>query len=875
MTIQVTGILRDPTGTPMPFKEIRVIATQGSLLVLSDAHAIETTDENGLYDFPLEDGTYIIDVLYDDEAMIAGSSIVNTGTPTPVTLSELFLYTTPLDPQQVIDLQVEFQQLIDDLESAFDTETQEIRTQLVDGDATTLQTAQTFTNDRLGAQLAVITAQVVAGDASTLNQSTAYTDTAGNILAADITQVNADTVSVTQAFEASRDAQGNENALIRTEIAAGVSTAISISQASASTETGDLQVLLTGLLNAGDASILQQSGINAQSLNDATEAFLLDKILVSGAGSVAGYEAFTIASLGYFDGGTGLWVDGPLSSSFRAHTVSTSDGGYASLTDSMQTMAKPDGTLVVKGSMISDVNGRITGYRHSNDGVTTNFNIIADDFAVGHMSTDPTPVFIPDLSYDTINKILRMNGNAIIDGSLTASALVANSITTDLLAANAVEAGQIAADAVTGTEIHSESTITVGVLIVPAEFTMGVDSQVTSTYIYTGFIKTVQGSLTAMGSLSVNQTIRGEEIVSLYTQTHLFTGDDETWLWLENQPTSLDEIKLIIDGTPITFVRFAGAAWWANGVDVMFTKQGTSIIIEAEEGDIDVDNGKIAGVNGIDDGTGIGVDTLRFWAGQSVALAHAAPYRVDLNGNAWFNGDVHVGGIMEIGSSITGDDYVNIYGNNSAGTSNRFLGIQDGGLERVRWDYNGRLRIFDSLGEAIFDMDPANDIFTYKGTISADSIDSDVVATVAKSVPAYNNSSSSDFYVSLYDGTIAFSLSVAPRTLSLPIPIIGTFSATNSQSGNYTTSGLQVQINIDNTGWTTHFVQQWSSDSLGQTMLVNSIILPTAVVTLDSNAHTYAVRLLVEEISATDTETISWSAQTMLPLLFRQGSSIT
>lgn len=708
MTIQVTGVLRTPTGAPLPNIDIRIISVIGSLLVLEGAFVIHTTDDAGNYDFPLEDGQYLIDVQYDDEAIIAGSSIVNEGTPTPVNLSELFLYTTPLDPQQVIDLQDEFQLLIDNLESAFDTETQEIRDQLVDGDASTLQTAQTFTNDRLGAEMAVITAVVTAGDASVLSQSTAYTDTAGNLLANDITQVAADTASAQIQLSATIDSQGAENALIRTEIAAGVATAISSTQTYSDTNTGDLQVLLTNLINAGDATVLQTAGINAQSLNDATEAFLLDQIVVAGQGSVAGYEAYTIASLGYLDGETGLWVDGPLSSSFRAHTVSTSDGDYANIEEAMTTMAKPDGTLVSKGSLISDVNGRVAGYRQSNDGVSTTFEIIADDFALGHMDGN---TFVPGLSFDTQTNLLVVKGDVIVDDTLHASKIIADSITAREIAADSITATEIQADSITGDKFFAESTLVVGTGTT-GKTLLTVGNQFTEYY---GWIDAGgQGGLAPMGSVNTVPTVRGVNITSIYSKGS--PGNYETFLWVESLLNDSSDFVYNINGQDITFTNYVGQAYYALGSDILIGETGNDVFVWSHVG-----SGipAVAGVNGLDDGTGEGTDEIRFWAGQTAANAHYAPMRVNARGDAWFDGDLNIGGSTIIGSSTDPDNYVEIHGTNVAGSSSPFLSIYDSNNLRARWDYDGHLRMFEPGGQVNFELDPKNGIFFFEGTVRA------------------------------------------------------------------------------------------------------------------------------------------------------------
>ena len=461
MTIQVTGTLRDPIGDAIPNTPIRVVALLGSPNILPEAVVVTVTDANGLYDFPLEDGTYLIDWLVDgDEYEIAGTSIVNTGTPSPVNLTDLFLYTTPLDPTQVTDLQAEFQQLIDDLEGAFDTETQEIRDQLVDGDASTLQTAQTFTNDRLGAELATITAQVVAGDASVLSQSTSYSDVADNLLAADITTVEAANVATQFSLTATIDAQAIENAAIRGEVTAGDADVTSNMEAYADAAVGVSSATLTNAISAGDAAVTVAANAYSDSNDDTLEATLRAVVSVAEGNVQAIAEAYTVASLGYLDGGTGLWVDGPLSASYRNHTITTNDGEQGTISEVMSIMAKPGGGgLVALGSVTSDVNGRVTGYYNTNDGLVTNFDIVADNFSVGHLDGGN---YVQDMGYNTVTKLLEVSGDIILDGTLSGDKIIANSIQAEHMAAGAITADSLTAGSITGDKISSSTTIIAG-----------------------------------------------------------------------------------------------------------------------------------------------------------------------------------------------------------------------------------------------------------------------------------------------------------------------------------------------------------------------------------------------------------------------------
>lgn len=98
MTIQVTSVLLDPMGNPVKNAVIRYTAISTELGMLSGIDGEFVTDKNGFYDFPLEYGRYRIEILYSDEYHESGTVLVDEHTPTPITLQELVLYTTPYNP---------------------------------------------------------------------------------------------------------------------------------------------------------------------------------------------------------------------------------------------------------------------------------------------------------------------------------------------------------------------------------------------------------------------------------------------------------------------------------------------------------------------------------------------------------------------------------------------------------------------------------------------------------------------------------------------------------------------------------------------------------------------------------------------------------
>lgn len=147
-----------------------------------------------------------------------------------------------------------------------------------------------------------------------------------------------------------------------------------------------------------------------------------------------------------------------------------------------------------------------------------------------------------------------------------------------------------------------------------------------------------------------------------------------------------------------------------------------------------------------------GVGTWRIYAGNSTAAS--APFRVSQTGEFWatnahINGEINASsatltGTMRVGNSTSTSNYVDILGGGTAGGNDqRFLRVQDGGYERVRWDYDGRLRMYlGSTSNLGLDFDPVNSSYKFYGTVQAESIVGDIVASVAKTATSQVKSGS-------------------------------------------------------------------------------------------------------------------------------------
>jgi hypothetical protein len=89
MSIQVTGILKNPIQQLSKKTTIRIVSKGGNVLISSPASVV-TDRITAAYDFPLEEGTFSLEVLYSGEYALRGDVTITGSTASPLTLEELF-----------------------------------------------------------------------------------------------------------------------------------------------------------------------------------------------------------------------------------------------------------------------------------------------------------------------------------------------------------------------------------------------------------------------------------------------------------------------------------------------------------------------------------------------------------------------------------------------------------------------------------------------------------------------------------------------------------------------------------------------------------------------------------------------------------------
>jgi hypothetical protein len=89
MTIQLTGVLSDPTGTPLNSATIRITTLGNHTSVIDGSTAKVTTSLTGNYDFSLVEGKFKIEINQTNKFnQVAWVEVTNL-TTTPITLDSL------------------------------------------------------------------------------------------------------------------------------------------------------------------------------------------------------------------------------------------------------------------------------------------------------------------------------------------------------------------------------------------------------------------------------------------------------------------------------------------------------------------------------------------------------------------------------------------------------------------------------------------------------------------------------------------------------------------------------------------------------------------------------------------------------------------
>jgi hypothetical protein len=161
MSVLVQSTLTNPFNQPIPDATIRITAEVSTGDTPKAAEAVHITTGSGDYSFTLVEGRYTLEVMVDDEYIITGSAIVDAFTPSPLSITQLVQYSTPVQAPVVVPEDANWEDLHDDLRTDVDTLTRSNISQISDTDVLVNESKHLTQNDRIDAVMAeeVVTTQ--------------------------------------------------------------------------------------------------------------------------------------------------------------------------------------------------------------------------------------------------------------------------------------------------------------------------------------------------------------------------------------------------------------------------------------------------------------------------------------------------------------------------------------------------------------------------------------------------------------------------------------------------------------------------------------------------------------------------------------------
>lgn len=274
--IRVKGIVNSPIEEPIQFTSLLVQCITGSLEVLPNSYALIELDETGEYDFTILNGSYRVYANYENsmKVNILGEFSVSDGMNEEFySLNRLVSNFSPMAPDWALDLDGKWQGLFDALVNDANTRISSINQAIQDGDALVIRDMSTFVNDVLGAQGAAITDQIQAGNAQVLAQSKAYTDTAGNEIASNVTEVRNSLATVSQQLTTYKDETNSTFSQITNRIDTNEANLKSEISAEVNAQTGEMELRIENSIGTEVANIGEELSLIVDDLGNHTAAW--------------------------------------------------------------------------------------------------------------------------------------------------------------------------------------------------------------------------------------------------------------------------------------------------------------------------------------------------------------------------------------------------------------------------------------------------------------------------------------------------------------------------------------------------------------------------------------------------------------------------
>ncbi len=400
--IKVLGWLKSPTGQPAINIPIKVTASE-SESVLAELFSDIKTDENGYYEFGLDAGRYLIEVLVSQTYHLSGHVTVDENTPTEITITNLVNYSPLVDVPVNKTPVVDWADALHDHQTQPDLEHKEHRDQVVDGSTVVAEVLSTSTSEMNSTGEAMTHNITETGHVRVESSESAFEDSStGNGFARKSDVVQTDNINHTTKVEIYEDTTTEirlENEVTTNDLSSTENTHLT-SQDDSHTLSRERSLTLT------DGSVTENQNIDFDSATQEGTAENARTINLDTNTHTASVEHVESIEQTYRDQNS-IEVTAPRTTEEDTLRVDSQLNSVEVKEVKTGLITKDDEPI---GSVIREliVNGITSIERLVNNGLTTLKSYLVDDFKVVDRSGDSV------FHVDTANKEVNINARLTI-----------------------------------------------------------------------------------------------------------------------------------------------------------------------------------------------------------------------------------------------------------------------------------------------------------------------------------------------------------------------------------------------------------------------------------------------------------------------------
>ena len=353
MSITVTGELLTPIGNTSSNTHIRTTSQISLGNTLKSSFAVYVTSDVGIYNFELEEGLHLVEVMFDDTYIPIGSFIVNSATPSPIALAELIKYSTPIVPIPVIPEDPNWDALFTRINTLGDTVKQTLQEQVADDNIGIVELKTSWQNPSENSNMASEENQTLTGVVSSSKEVKTYSDANANQSVSEVVRQRTGYSELDTEASMYRASNGNVDVTYSYSFTNGA-----LSYSNSVKGTNEDNILGSEVSEVGDAK--SQTDKVTSDVTGGLLSSIIDNLTNSNSALVRTLSNAYTASVATLVDRISMVV-GPTSSTIENTTkVDETEHAYT-----------------------TDVDGKSGSYKLTNDGTTTKAEFLVDEFRVG------------------------------------------------------------------------------------------------------------------------------------------------------------------------------------------------------------------------------------------------------------------------------------------------------------------------------------------------------------------------------------------------------------------------------------------------------------------------------------------------------------